>query len=103
MVELSWDLRCAAVVMSHEASTAEAAKVSLQQLSVHSIRHFIKVSYFRCQLVIVWTVQEWMDRYLQDKASATAELLTLLVQARHRLFSLRLSKPGVRPASCTLR
>lgn len=44
-----------------------------------------------------------MDRYLQDKASATAELLTLLVQARLRLFALRLSKPIVWLASCTLR
>ena len=43
-----------------------------------------------------------MDRYLQDKASATAELLTLLVQARLRLSALRRSRPVVWPAS-TLR
>ena len=101
-MELNCNLRCAAVVLSHEASTAEAAKVTLEQLSVHSIPSSHHGLPFQT-LTRCWTVQEWMDRYLQDKASATAELLTLLVQARLRLSALRPSKPVVRPASCTLR
>ena len=85
-------------MLSHEGSTAVAAKVRAQP-SVHSVRSRLHLTVLtRCPMV-----QEWMDRYLQDKASATAELLTLLVQARQSLATLGLSKPVVRPASCMSR
>lgn len=68
----------AEIVKSHGSAVALAAKVRRYSPLECILQLVIGVTFVRTESD--WFVQEWVGRYEENRAAATAELLTLVVQ-----------------------